>query len=77
MIDCGLARLAIWRDIQVETVLLNELFLEKGPEEVLMNNGTLFRPEASGKKCWKNGIYDAISEPRIELWKDTTTQLSP
>lgn len=65
MIDCGLARLAIWRDIQAETALLNELFLEKGPEEVLMNNGNVFRPEASGKKSAGKMEYTVLFQGRV------------
>lgn len=49
LVDCGPGRVAIWRELWAENAeeiarILNEIFLERGPvEEVLMDNGTVFR----------------------------------
>ena len=49
VVDCGPGRIAIWRQLKREStdeiaLILNEIFLERGPvEELLMDNATVFR----------------------------------
>lgn len=51
IVDCGPGRFAIWKDLRYETaqlvtLILNEVFLERGPvEELLMDNSAVFRSE--------------------------------
>lgn len=52
MVDCGPGWIAIWREIQAETVeVLNKVFMERGSvEEVLTNNTWLFTQKFLKKK---------------------------
>ena len=68
MVDCGLGRIAIWRQLKRESAdeiasILNEIFLERGPvEELLMDNATVFRSELLKTS---HGVSDGSSGLRI------------
>ena len=71
MIDCGLGRLAIWRELHAESASavaeeLENVMLECGPVmEVIMDNGTVFHSEIflAMLKKWKISYYRAAYRP--------------
>ena len=72
VVDCGPSRFAIWKELNSENAqeiatLLEEIFYERGPvDEILMDNGTVFRSSLLRKTLerWNiMGVFRAAYRP--------------